>query len=82
MPLDTSSKEREAIFLGMKGGQFARKSANKNCSEDKTVLNTTSNLQQFLLITRVTILMMVHIPMMIHAFIALYFGITVLNNML
>lgn len=54
----------------------------KFAAEGRAVLNTTSNLQQFLLITKVTILMMVHIHMMIYAFAALYFGITILNRVL
>lgn len=54
----------------------------KLAAEDSTGLNPTTNLQQFLLITKFKILLIVHIHVIKYALIVLYFGITILNSML
>lgn len=54
----------------------------KFAAENSTGLNPTTNLQQFLLITKFKILLIVHIHVIKYALIMLYFGITILNSML
>lgn len=54
----------------------------KFAAGNSTGLNPTTNLQQFLLITKFKILLIVHIHVIKYALIMLYFGITILNSML